>query len=503
MTIQQLIATTGFLALTASLAVGQANSTPTSNSPTTRSVTAVQGLETTDILDAFLRREMSQRRIPGMQVAVVKGGQLVLLKSYGIANLQDSTPVTNRSIFSINSCTKAFTGVAIMQLVEAGKVELTAPLSRYLDGLPIAWQPITIRQLLTHISGLPDILRVLSTGETNEETAWAKVQTLPMDFPTGEQFSYNQTNYVLLGKVIDKFNGKPFTEVFRERQFRVAGMPSTGFGDSRDVIPGKAPSYRYVTNMDGQSFSNPKLTTVYEEFPPFRRTASGMNSTAEDLAHWIIALQRGNLLRTRAALDTMWTAGRYNNGLPTQWALGWGLTKFRPEHRAVGMTGGGRSAFLAYPDDDLAIVVLTNLSGSFPEDFMEELAGYFNPAIPLSDPITNLRMQLQKRGFGQAITVVTEMRKRNSILRPTETDLNDWAYRLMSKGQKREAFELFKLNVSLYPDSWNVYDSLAEVYGQMGNRQLAIENYKRSLALNPGNTNASTALKQFTQSGKN
>ena len=97
------------------------------------------------------------------------------------------------------------------------------------------------------------------------------------------------------------------------------------------------------------------------------------------MANWIIALQQGKLLKTKAALDTMWSPGHYNNGTPTQWALGWGITKFRPEHRAVGMSGGGRSAFLIYPDDDLAVIVLTNLGGSSPENFLEEIAGYYNP----------------------------------------------------------------------------------------------------------------------------
>jgi CubicO group peptidase (beta-lactamase class C family) len=109
--------------------------------------------------ETLLRREMQERRIPGLQVAVVHYGKVVLLRSFGIANIQNSVPVTNRSVFAINSCTKAFTGVAIMQLVEEGKIDLSSPVSRYLDGLPTAWQRVTIRQLLTHVSGLPNILQ--------------------------------------------------------------------------------------------------------------------------------------------------------------------------------------------------------------------------------------------------------------------------------------------------------------------------------------------------------
>lgn len=457
-------------------------------------------------LDTFLRGQITQLRIPGMQVGVVQGGRLVFNKSYGFANLQDSVPVDSKTVFAINSCTKVFTGVAIMQLVEDGKVDLSAPISRYVDSLPATWKPVTIRQLLTHVSGIPDVLRLFNPtthglGEWRTEAAvLAKLKTLPMDFPTGEQYSYNQTNYLLLGMVIDKLTGKPFAQVFQEQQFRPAGMTHTLFGDSRDVIPHFAPTYNYKTSLNAQNQKVEKLTPNYSEFPFFQRTGSGLNSTTEDMANWITALQQSKLLKTKAVLDTMWSPGHYNNGTPTQWALGWGITKVRPEHRAVGMSGGGRSAFLIYPDDDLAVIVLTNLGGSSPENFLEEIAGYYNPEIPLSDPITAIRLQLNKRGFTQAIPVANELKKRN--LFPNENELNDWAYRVMSSGQTKEALELFKLNVSLYPDSWNAYDSLAEGYEKLGDSTLATENYRRSLALNPDNKNAVGHLDKLAKAGK-
>ena len=436
-------------------------------------------------VETLVQREMRERRIPGVQVAVVKEGKIVLSKSFGT--------VTNKTIFPIYSCTKAFTGVAIMQLVEEGKVELSAPVSRYLDGLPAAWQPITIRQLLTHVSGLPNILNLLDPKTyglppgTNEEQIWAKLKAMPV-YPPGERFSYNQTNYYLLGKVIEKVTGKLFTQVFNDRQFQIAGMQNTGFGDSRDVIPNLTPTYRYV---------NEKLVKDYAEFPPFRRTASGMNSTAEDLARWIIALQHGKLLKTKSALETLWTAGTFNNNEPTLWAAGW-MAKPRPKHRAVAATGGSRAAFFVYPDDDLAVVVLTNLAGAYPEDFIDELAGYYKPQIAASDPVTALRMELRQRGYENAIAVYQELRRKDPLFQPLENDLNDWAYRMMNGGGKpKEALEIFKLNVFLYPNSANVYDSVAEAYTVNGNRELAIKNYKRSLELDPKNTNALQQLKKL------
>jgi CubicO group peptidase (beta-lactamase class C family) len=438
-------------------------------------------------VETLVQREMRERRIPGVQVAVVKNGKIVLSKAFGVADVERSVPVNNKTVFPIYSCTKAFTGVAIMQLVEERKVELSAPVSRYLDGLPPAWQQITIKQLLTHVSGLPNILNLLDSVTyglphgTNEEQIWTKLKTMPV-YPPGERFSYNQTNYYLLGKVIEKVTGKPFTQVFTERQFQIPGMQSTGFGDSRTT-------YRYV---------NEKLVKDYAEFPPFRRTASGMNSTAEDLARWIIALQHGKLLKTKAALETLWTAGTFNNNEPTLWTVGW-MAKPRPKHRAVAATGGSRAAFFVYPEDDLAVIVLTNLAGAFPEDFIDELAGYYKPEIAASDPVTALRMQLRERGYEHAIEVYQELKRNDPQFQPSENDLNEWAYRMMNGGGKpKAALEIFKLNVFLYPNSANVYDSVAEAYAVNGNRDLAIKNYRRSLELDPKNTNAAQQLKKLT-----
>lgn len=459
-------------------------------------------------VEALVRREMRERRIPGLQVAVVRRGKIVLLRSFGVASIQNSIPVTDKSVFPINSCTKAFTGVAIMQLVEEGKVDLSAPVSRYLEGLPAHWQAVTVRQLLTHVSGLPNILNVLDqstgklTGRDSEESAWAKVQAMPSEFAAGERFSYNQTNYVLLGKIIDKHSGQPFTRFFGERQFRPAGMANTVFGDSRDVIPNQTPSYRYVRNIDGRALSEDKLIFAYSEFPAFRRTASGLNSTAEDIARWLIALQEGKLLKTKAALTTLWTPGEYNNGSPTQWALGW-VTKPRPGHRAVIATGGGRAAFFVYPDDDLSVVVLTNLAGSFPEEFVDELAGFYVPEVSASDPVTALRIRLRRRGYEHAVEVYGELKKKDPRFRPSEADLNDWAYRMLNGGgKKREALEIFKLNVLLYPESANVYDSLAEAFEAHGERELAIKNYRRSLELDPNNKHAARQLKRLVPDSK-
>jgi CubicO group peptidase (beta-lactamase class C family) len=349
----------------------------------------VEHIAAADSVDHFIREQIETRRIPGMQVAVVQHRALVFLGAYGLANVQDSVPTGRRTLFTINSITKAFVGVALTQLVDGGTLDLDAPISQYLDSLPPAWRSIPIRRLATNESGLPNIMNN-NTGTLiadGEDAAWAKVRTLPMEFPPGERFSYSQTNYGLLGRVIDKLTGTSFREFITRRQFRVVGMPRTaqaGFGDSHDVIPGSARGYTFFRATKGGVFrTTDTLGNVFEEFPPSLRTAAGLSSTAEELAHWIIALQSGLLLRDSGSLKTLWTPGRLTNGktegfsrLLNGYALGWEVAA-RPRHRAFTAIGGGRSALFVYPDDDLAVVVLTNLQGSSPESFIDTLAGYF------------------------------------------------------------------------------------------------------------------------------
>lgn len=453
-------------------------------------------------LDSYIREIMEQRHIPGLQLAVLQHGQLIKLQHYGLANIQDSIPVSDQTLFPINSITKAFVGVAVMQLVEQGKLDLEQPVSAYLDSLPEAWQNVKIRQLLSHQSGLPEIFGDDPVPEGQEKTAWEKVKTMPMQFRAGEHFSYNQTNYLLIGKIIDKLGKQPFARFIQERQLDPIGLKAICFGDAHAVIPHQVRSYTFFHKMDGETRRTSEISNVFEEVPPFLRTAAGMNATAADLAKWIIALQKGKLFHQKSSLQTLWTPGLLNNGktggfsrLINGYALGWPVAQ-RQEHPAITPLGGGRSAIFLYPDDDLTVIVLSNMQGSSPESFIDEIAGHFIPdmlaenGFGLPPAIRKLRTTLQKKGFSTAIDIAKTWKKKypDDIL--DENEINTWGYLLVSQKKPAEALEIFKLNVYLYPKSGNTYDSLAEAYQNAGNKELAIYNYQQSLKFNPKNDNA-------------
>lgn len=332
-----------------------------------------------DEIDGHIVKIMADKQIPGLQLAVARGGKIIMTGNYGLSNLQDSVDVSDKTLFPINSMTKAFTGVAIMQLAEQGKLTVNDRIDKHLTGLPEAWQKLTIRQLMSHTSGLPNILRgkakLIHAGDP--ESSWQAVLAKPMQFEVNTRFSYNQTGYILLGKIIDKLSGQRFTQFITEQQLLPLGMTKTaegGFGYFENVIPNQARQYYF--GPDG------RLRTLHAEFAPFLRAAAGMTTSATELAQYAMALQQGKLLKP-ASLKAMWTATTLENGetagfneLENGYALGWQVIG-REEHPAVSASGGNAVTLIIYPEDDLIIVVLTNLVGALPIHFVDRIAAFF------------------------------------------------------------------------------------------------------------------------------
>ena len=444
---------------------------------------------------SFLRSEMQERKIPGLQLAVIQGGKVVLKRNFGLASLQYQVPVTDASLFSINSATKAFAGVAVMQLVQEGKIDLGAPIGQYLTGLPVAWQAVTVTQLLNHTSGLPDVLdqrsgKLVGPQPDDADAAWQAVQALPVEAAPGERYRYNQTNYVLLAQLIERQGRQSFTDFVQRRQFDVARMPHSGFGDAKDVVVNKASSY--VLDRGGNGYRN-----VIEDFPVFMRAGAGINSNAGELANWLIALQSGRLLAP-AGVERLWQPTSLNGGKPAPWALGW-PTIGRDGHRAVAGIGGGRSAFYVYPDDDLAVIILSNLAGGQPEQLIDTVAGFYLPALRQQRggayAAHLLRKQAASSGFDGLEQKLAAIRRQHGLSAPTEGDLNAWGYRLLGRQQPKQAVAIFQLGVQLYPQAANGHDSLAEAYEADGAKARAITHYRRSLELDPGNTHATERLR--------
>lgn len=331
-----------------------------------------------DKVDIAIKDLMQKNRIIGLQLAVVKDHKIVKTSTYGLASIQDSIAVDSETVFSINSMVKALTGVAIMQLVENGKLNLEDPISKYLDRIPNTWRNITIKQIATHTSGIPDIWESEDNMLSEDsETLFKKIKELPIVFKPGEDLRYCQTNYLLLGMIIEKISGKSFENFIKENQFEKVGMKNSikaGLGDYYNIINHSARPYSY--------YRNGSLTNVYEVIPANLFPAAGIYSTATEIAQWVIGLQNNTFINAEN-LKTLWTPILLNNGKKPRsenpdegTAIGFD-TNLRSKNPVINQLGGARNALYIYPKDNVSVVILTNLQGAHPQHFIEEIANLY------------------------------------------------------------------------------------------------------------------------------
>jgi CubicO group peptidase (beta-lactamase class C family) len=344
-------------------------------------------------VDALVEAERERHRIPGISLAVVREGQVVLAKGYGLANVEGSVPAEPDTVYAIYSVTKQFTAAAVMLLVEEGALSLDDPISRHLPDLPPAWGPATVRHLLNHTSGiksytsLPDFRQHIRRDMTAEEVlGW--VREFPLEFAPGEKHLYNNTGYFLLGLLIEKASGKPYGEYLAERIFRPLGMSATQLDDLREIIPKRASGY---------SWESERRRNADRVSPTQPYSAGALVSTVEDLARWDAALY-GDAILSRVIREQMWTPTRLDDGTTANYGFGFALGSYHG-HRTV-QHGGGAPGFLTafhrFPEARLTVIVLTNLDRGDPGRLAVRIAGYYlgePPSLEAEDPAVIERLQ--------------------------------------------------------------------------------------------------------------
>ena len=199
-------------------------------------------------IDSVVKAEMSRQKIPGVAVAIVSKGTVMMAKGYGEANVEHHVAVTPETVFESGSVGKQFTSTAVMLLVEDGKIGLEDPITKYFPDAPASWAGITVRHLLTHTSGIPDYTtdamdyRKDYTEDDIEKIAFG----LKPEFPPGSRWNYSNTGYVLLGIIIHKASGKFYGDVLRDRVFQPLGMKSARIISEADIVPHRAAGYDLV-----------------------------------------------------------------------------------------------------------------------------------------------------------------------------------------------------------------------------------------------------------------
>jgi CubicO group peptidase (beta-lactamase class C family) len=326
-------------------------------------------------VDEYIRAEMQGQHIPGLSLAVIKDGRIVLAKGYGLANVEHQVPVKPETIFQSGSMGKQFTATAVMMLMEEGKLSLEDKITKYFPDSPAAWRDITVRHLLTHTSGMTDYPQDFDLRrDYTEDELYQRIKTIPLAFQPGEKWSYSNLAYVMLGILIHKVSGKFYGDFLQERVFKPLEMSTARVISEADIVPNRAAGYRLVNGeLKNQNWVSPSLNT----------TADGaLYLTVYDMAKWDAALYTEKLLK-RSSLEQMWTPVKLNNGKTFPYGFGWALGTFRG-HRIIehgGSWQGFKSQISRYPDDKLTIVLFANQARTNQAKIAHGVAALFNPEL--------------------------------------------------------------------------------------------------------------------------
>jgi len=394
---------------------------------------------------------------------------------------------------------KQFTATLILQLVEQGKLRLDAKLTDYLpDYRKETGGRITIHQLLNHTSGIPSYtsrpdLADISRASLPVAEFVKRYAAGDLEFESGSKFSYNNSGYFILGAIIERVTGKPYEQVLRERILDPLGMKNTGYDHSDRVIPKRAAGYEKAL----EGYANASYIDMSVPF-----AAGSLYSTVEDLYLWDQALYADKILSAQSK-ELMFKPGLGN------YAYGWISVKVplapgQPPVPLV-MHDGGINGFntliVRMPESRNLVVLLNNTGETSLNEMAQNIAKILSgqtPRMPRRSIAETLGRTIAERNVQAAVKQYRELKAAQpDAYNFDERQLNLLGYHLVGLKRLGDAIEIFKLNVEMFHTGFNTYDSLAEAYLLNGDTTLAIENYKKSLALNPENANAAAKLKEL------
>ncbi len=443
------------------------------------------------LIDNYVKEAIKTNQIPGLAIGIIKDGKVIFEQYYGAENLEDQKKVSPSSMFRIYSTSKLMTNVGIFQLIEQGKLSLEDNISKYVENLPKDWQNVKVKNLLTHSSGIPDfiafsdILPEYSGSKTMERLSKEK-----MDFKTGNEFRYNQTNYMLLSMIIEKITGQSFENFILNSQFYDAKNQVVFSSNALEKIPNRIVKYNY----------NP-ATEKYEKSTDVEgkkaHPGNGLAITLPAFLKWCSHLSKNDFLN-QGTKDMMWQPFEYGNKKDV-FAYGWEINKAN-NIPSYGFSGGNVNAYRIFPQNDISIIMMSNGYNFFPAQY--QIINHI--AAIIDKNLTDNYLLAEESIIAEFAKPNNPDAEKNYYTIKTkdpkwdfEGTLNNIGYILLRNSRVNEAVKVFALNVKEKPQSANAFDSLGEGYFSIKNYTLALENYKKSLELNPENTNASNMINKI------
>ncbi|MFL5542034.1 MAG: serine hydrolase [Longimicrobiaceae bacterium] len=322
------------------------------------------------VVDSLARAFVAQGGAPSVAIGVVRGGETIVMKGWGKADLENDVPATEHSVYRIGSITKQFTAAAVMQLVEQGKVRLTDSIGAHLPTLPAAWRGVTVRQLLNHTSGIPSYTDIGAPWlrrwgeEMSPDTLVALTASLPMWFAPGSSWQYDNSGYVVLGMLVEKLAGRPWGVDMEERFIKPLGLTETLNCLTAPVVPHRVHGYAPV----GTGWVNAAFLAMSQPY-----AAGALCSTVVDMAKWNRALHGGHVV-SAASYALMTTP----EGAAAERRYGFGLGRDTVAGREMITHNGGIHGFISsnawVPGADLSVTVLTNSGAARAGDLLRQVA---------------------------------------------------------------------------------------------------------------------------------
>lgn len=435
-------------------------------------------------------------------VLVAKAGEILYKHGFGQANKEWDIPNQTDTKHRLASVTKQFTAMLVLQLVAENKLKLDAPITEYLPDYPkTTGDQITIHHLLTHTSGIPNYTSFPNYWETMRKpntpnTLVELFKDLDLEFTPGESFNYSNSGYVLLGVLVEKMTGKTYEEALQERIFLPLKMENSGYDSNKKVLKNRSVGYnRFANTYENSNFID--MSVPY--------AAGGIYSTVEDLYLWDRALYTEKLLPQK--YKDLLFKGHIPSWGGQLYGYGWEIGKARignsREQLASIGHGGGINGFntqiTRLPTDQTCIILLNNTGSAPLQDMISGILGILNGqtyTFPRRSTAFAVLDTLETKGIPAALAFYETIKESNEY-RLSEDEMNVSGYKLVQIGKIKAAAAIFKLNTQLFPNSFNTYDSYGEALLMLGDTAKAIENYKKSVQLNPKNENGVLVLEGF------
>jgi CubicO group peptidase (beta-lactamase class C family) len=338
--------------------------------PTSYSLHAQQ--DPSSAVDRYVQTRMREINIPGLSLAVLQDGKVLKTAGYGAANIETQTSATPETVYRIASLSKQFIAGAILLLVQDGKIRLDDKAAQYLDQPPAAWQDITLRQLLTHTSGIPrdpaDYHPYVQQPITDVIRA---AYALPLSFQPGTGWLYSNVGYYVLAEVITKASGEPWDNFIAHRLFAPAGMTATRIATLKDIVPHRASGY----TMEDNHLVNAEAWIAL-------RPSAAFLSNIIDMEKWDQFLDSQNPFSSENR-KLMWTPAALNDKTSTDYGFGWYIDPYLGESRIHhdGQYPGFRADYERFPNEKLSVILLANTDTSSLQSLAIKIAGFYAKSL--------------------------------------------------------------------------------------------------------------------------